>query len=99
MVAFKLEFYTTPTDLKYLVDAMDETPWTKRYHGLNAALCELIEDFSLVGFCTLAVEVGSMLLSIQPSLTQLWLGQEVNDGLAACHRQGWRTRIWCSGAR
>ncbi|CAG8435841.1 5997_t:CDS:2 [Ambispora gerdemannii] len=55
-LAYNLEFYTEVQDLSYLLDHLDEDPFTKRYKDLNKALCELIEDFGLVGFQTLCIQ-------------------------------------------
>jgi hypothetical protein len=52
---FNLDYYTEVQDLSYLEDALSSA--SPRYRALNMAICELIEDFSLVGFETLAVEV------------------------------------------
>ena len=52
---FNLEFYTEVQDLTHLENALSSA--SPRYAALNMAICGLIEDFSLVGFETLAVEV------------------------------------------
>lgn len=52
---FNLDFYTEVQDLSYLENAL--TSATPRFKELNMAICSLIEDFGLVGFETLAVEV------------------------------------------
>ncbi|KAI0297385.1 hypothetical protein BC826DRAFT_1001519, partial [Russula brevipes] len=52
---FNLEFYTEVQDLSYLENALSSA--SPRYSALNMAICGLIEDFGLVGFETLAVEV------------------------------------------
>ncbi|KAH9988176.1 hypothetical protein BJV77DRAFT_1061471 [Russula vinacea] len=56
---FNLEFYTEVQDLSYLENALSST--SPRYTALNMAICSLIEDFGLVGFETLAVEVRQTL--------------------------------------
>lgn len=56
---FGLDFYTEAVDLKRLVQLMDQQSsslFGDKFKKLNEALCELIEDFSLVGFYTLSVE-------------------------------------------
>ena len=53
---FNLDFYTEVQDLSYLETALSSA--SSRYSALNMAICELIEDFGLVGFETLAVEVS-----------------------------------------
>jgi len=55
-LAFKLDFYAQVQDLSYLLDQLNESHRTKRYAALNSAICELVEDFGLVSFETLAVE-------------------------------------------
>ena len=52
---FNLDFYAEVQDLKYLENSL--STGSSRYASLNMAICQLIEDFSLVGFETLAVEV------------------------------------------
>jgi hypothetical protein len=54
---FKLDFYAQVQDLSYLLEYLNQSHRTKRYSALNAAICELVEDFGLVSFETLAVEV------------------------------------------
>jgi len=54
---FNLDFYTEVQDLSHLENALSSASPSPRYGALNMAICELIEDFSLVGFETLAVEV------------------------------------------
>lgn len=56
--AFNLDYYTEVQDLSYLLRTLEDEPRAKRFAKLNAAMVELIEDFSLVGFETLAVEVS-----------------------------------------
>jgi GTPase SAR1 family protein len=52
---FNLDFYTEVLDLSYLLQALDDDPGSGRYQRLNAAIVELVEDFSLVHFHTLNV--------------------------------------------
>lgn len=55
---FNLEYYTQVQDLGYLLQTLQDQPRAggKKMKKLNEAMVELIEDFSLVGFETLAVE-------------------------------------------
>jgi GPN-loop GTPase len=62
---FNLEFYTEVQDLSYLENALSST--SPRYTALNMAICELIEDFGLVGFETLAVEVRYVACITKPN--------------------------------
>ena len=52
---FNLDFYTEVQDLSHLENALSSA--SPRFAALNMAICSLIEDFGLVGFETLAVEV------------------------------------------
>ncbi|KDQ53753.1 hypothetical protein JAAARDRAFT_136528 [Jaapia argillacea MUCL 33604] len=51
---FNLDFYTEVQDLSYLENTLSSS--SPRFAALNMAICSLIEDYSLVGFETLAVE-------------------------------------------
>lgn len=56
---FNLDYYTEVQDLDYLVPSLEkESPIfaTGKFEALNKAVCQLIEDFGLVGYETLAVE-------------------------------------------
>ncbi|BEJ14367.1 hypothetical protein CspHIS471_0401340 [Cutaneotrichosporon sp. HIS471] len=53
---FNLDYYTEVQDLSYLVRQLEDVPRANQFAKLNAAMVELIEEFSLVGFETLAVE-------------------------------------------
>jgi GPN-loop GTPase len=55
-------------DLSYLENALSST--SPRYTALNMAICELIEDFGLVGFETLAVEVRRVVYITKPNAGQ-----------------------------
>jgi len=56
-IAFDLEFFTDVCDLSYLNDRLDAEPFGHKYSKLSKVLCELIEDFSLVSFTTLNIQV------------------------------------------
>lgn len=55
--AFNLEYYTEVQDLSYLESSLETERSGKKFAALNRAICGLIEDYSLVSFETLAVEV------------------------------------------
>jgi len=59
---FNLEYYTEVQDLSYLENTLSSA--SPRYAALNMAICELIEDFGLVGFETLAVEDKHSMLNL-----------------------------------
>lgn len=56
---FNLDYYTEVQDLSYLIPHLaQENPVMQhpKFEGLHNAIVELVEDFGLVGFETLAVE-------------------------------------------
>lgn len=53
---FNLDFYTEVQDLSYLENSLSAS-LPPRFTALNMAMISLVEDYSLVGFETLAVEV------------------------------------------
>lgn len=55
MKDFNLDFYTEVQDLSHLENLLNTA--SPRFSALNMAICSLIEDYSLVGYETLAVEV------------------------------------------
>lgn len=58
-LAFNLDFYTEVQDLSYLLPHLEaENPRfsDSKFAGLNKAITDLVEDFGLVGYETLAVE-------------------------------------------
>ncbi|KAH7100095.1 hypothetical protein BKA62DRAFT_658903 [Auriculariales sp. MPI-PUGE-AT-0066] len=59
---FNLDFYTEVQDLSYLSDQLNKA--APRYAQLNEQICSLIEDYSLVGFETLAVEDRESMLHL-----------------------------------
>ncbi|KAJ3276578.1 GPN-loop GTPase 2 [Terramyces sp. JEL0728] len=61
---FNLDFYTQVQDLSYLLERLDLDPFTAKYKKLNAALCELVEEFGLVGYFTLCVQDKESMMHI-----------------------------------
>ncbi|KIJ26016.1 hypothetical protein M422DRAFT_244277 [Sphaerobolus stellatus SS14] len=59
---FNLDFYTDVQDLSYLENLLNNH--SPRFAALNMAICSLIEDYSLVGFETLAVEDKESMLHL-----------------------------------
>lgn len=55
---FNLDYYTEVQDLEYLQYELDKDARSAKYSALNKAICEIVEEFSLVGFQTLCVEVS-----------------------------------------
>jgi hypothetical protein len=49
-------------DLDYLTPLLEKDPRTRKFSQLNRVICEIVEDFGLVSFETLCVEVRTLLL-------------------------------------
>ena len=66
-LAFNLDYYTEVQDLTYLLPHLaKESPLMQnsKFEGLNKAIIELVEDFALVGFETLAVEDKKSMMNL-----------------------------------
>lgn len=66
-LAFNLDFYTEVQDLSYLLPHLaEESPVTRhtKFEGLNNAIVELVQDFGLVSFETLAVENKKSMMTL-----------------------------------
>lgn len=63
---FNLDFYTEVQDLSYLENSLSAS-LPPRFAALNMAMMSLVEDYSIVGFETLAVEVR-YLFDILPNI-------------------------------
>ena len=53
-----MEFFADVGDLDYLLDRLDADPFGKKFGKLNKALCSLIDNYSLVSFTTLNIQVS-----------------------------------------
>ena len=88
---FNLDFYTEVQDLDRLLPALAleqsssgaDTEASRRWERLNAALIELVSDFGLVGFETLAVEdrqsMAGLLQAIDRASGYVFLGARATD--------------------
>ncbi|XP_012234516.1 GPN-loop GTPase 2 [Linepithema humile] len=89
-LAFNIDFYTEVLDLKYLLEQLDENPFTAKYKKLNSALVSLIEDYSLVSFVPLDVSNKALLLQVKNAVDKangyIFGGNEPQDiqTLLAC---------------
>ena len=64
---FNLDYYTEVQDLSYLLphlSAENSVMRHPRFEGLNNAVVELVEDYGLVGFETLAVEDKKSMMTL-----------------------------------
>ncbi|XP_043605192.1 GPN-loop GTPase 2 isoform X2 [Bombus pyrosoma] len=77
-------------DLNYLLDKLDEGPFTSKYKKLNAAFVSLIEDYSLVSFIPLDISNQTLLLQVKNAVDKangyIFGGNEPQDvqTLLAC---------------
>ena len=68
---FNLDYYTEVQDLSYLLPHLaDEAPMMRhpKFEGLNNAVIELVGDFGLVSFETLAVEDKKSMMTLLQSI-------------------------------
>ncbi|EXJ84340.1 hypothetical protein A1O3_05007 [Capronia epimyces CBS 606.96] len=66
-LAFNLDFYTEVQDLSYLIPGLEaESPMfgQGKFAALNEAIVNLVEEFGLVGFETLAVEDKKSMMNL-----------------------------------
>ena len=87
---FELEYYTEVQDLAYLLPHLkDESPMMRhpKFDGLNNAVIELVEDFGLVGFETLAVEDKKSMMTLLQSIDRA-------GGYAFGGAEGTNDTIW-----
>lgn len=56
--AFNLDYYTEVLDLQYLLEHLSDDPFFRKYKKLNEALIGLVEDYSLVSFTPLDIQVS-----------------------------------------
>lgn len=64
-LAFNIDFYTEVLDLNYLLEQLDEDPFTAKYKKLNKALVSITEGYSLVSFIPLDVSNKGLLLQVK----------------------------------
>ena len=87
---FNLDYYTEVQDLTYLLPYLkDEAPMMRhpKFEGLNNAVVELVEDFGLVGFETLAVEDKKSMMTLLQSIDRA-------GGYAFGDAEGTNDTVW-----
>lgn len=95
---FPLSFYTEVQDLSYLVPHLEaENPrFSSKFSALNAAIIQLVEDYALVGFETLAVEDRRSMMTILQAVDRaggyaFGSAEGAGDGVwATAMREGYR---------
>lgn len=61
---FDLRYYTEVQDLSYLLESLNQQSRTDKFKSLNKAMVELVEEYGLVGFETLAVEDKTSMMKL-----------------------------------
>lgn len=92
---FNLDYYTEVQDLSYLLPYLkDESPMMRhsKFEGLNNAVIELVEDFGLVGFETLAVEDKKSMMTLLQSIDRA-------GGYAFGGAEGTNDMVWQTAMR
>jgi len=91
---FNLEYYTEVQDLDYLLPSLEkESPMfaTGKFEALNKAVCQLIEDFGLVGYETLAVEDKKSMMALLRTIDRA--GGYVFGGAEGAGDSVWQTAV------
>lgn len=70
LAAFGLDFYTEVLDLSLLLRHLQDHPFTRKYKKLNEMLTGVVEDYSLVSFFTLDIQVRIFMLAENWIVTQ-----------------------------
>lgn len=65
---FGIDFYTDVLDLDYLLELLDDGPFTKKFRKLNAVMVGLIQDYSLVAFTLLDVNSDKDMLELKNAI-------------------------------
>ncbi|KAI5780897.1 hypothetical protein EDC01DRAFT_667621 [Geopyxis carbonaria] len=89
---FNLDFYTDVQDLSYLLPLLSDDPRTARFAKLNEAIVDLVENFALVNFETLAVED-------KKSMTHLLQTIDRAGGYAFGEAEGAGDSVWAIAMR
>ncbi|KAK5082485.1 hypothetical protein LTR70_008371 [Exophiala xenobiotica] len=91
---FNLDYYTEVQDLDYLLPSLEkESPMfgTGKFEALNKAVCQLIEDFGLVGYETLAVEDKKSMMALLRTIDRA--GGYVFGGAEGAGDSVWQTAV------
>ena len=62
---FNIDYYTEVMDLDYLLDRISDDPFTAKFKKLNAAMSELVTNYSLVHFVPCSVKSKQAMLSMR----------------------------------
>jgi GPN-loop GTPase len=93
-LTFNLDFYTEVQDLSYLLPALEkESPMfgQGKFQALNEAIIELVEEFGLVGYETLAVEDKKSMMALLQTIDRA--GGYVFGGAEGANDSVWQVAV------
>jgi GPN-loop GTPase len=93
-LTFNLDFYTEVQDLSYLLPALEkESPvfGQGKFQALNEAIIELVEEFGLVGYETLAVEDKKSMMALLQTIDRA--GGYVFGGAEGANDSVWQVAV------
>ncbi|KAJ3207770.1 hypothetical protein HDU82_003321 [Entophlyctis luteolus] len=82
-LTFNLDFYTEVQDLSYLLEGLkNDVEVPPRFAKLNAAVCELVEEFGIVSYTTLCIEDRRSIKSLVDLMDRAngWFGKDEEEG-------------------
>ncbi|KAJ3388870.1 hypothetical protein HDU84_009377 [Entophlyctis sp. JEL0112] len=82
-LTFNLDFYTEVQDLSYLLEGLkNDAEVPPRFAKLNAAVCELVEEFGIVSYTTLCIEDRRSIKSLVDLMDRAngWFGKDEEEG-------------------
>ncbi|KAI9789959.1 MAG: GPN-loop GTPase 2 [Piccolia ochrophora] len=91
---FNLDYYTEVQDLNYLIPHLAaESPLLSnpKFEGLNKAIIELVEDFGLVGYETLAVEDKKSMMKLLHTIDRA--GGYAFGGVEGANETVWQVAV------
>lgn len=92
---FGIDFYTDVLDLDYLLDLLDDGPFTKKFKKLNAAIVGLIQDYSLVAFIPVDVKSEKSLLQLKSAIDKVTCFNAYNGDSGFLYLfSGQRLHLW-----
>jgi len=66
---FNIDYYTEVLDLEHLVDSMPDDPFfSSKFKKLNAAITDLVQNYSLVSFVPLSVDNKQRMMNVKNAI-------------------------------
>lgn len=75
---FDLSFYTEVSNLNYLADRLESNPFGQKLSKLSKAICEIVEDYSLVSFVPVSVKERETLYHLVKKIDRT-IGYSLSD--------------------